>query len=489
MFGTVLVMSESTTSGQRWSFLAIISLGLFMVGVDNSILFTTLPTLRNELHTSELESLWIINAYPLILASLLLGTGTLGDKIGHRRMFEIGLIIFGIASLAAAFSPTALSLIIARGLLGIGAATMMPATLALLRNTFHDVRERNIAIGIWGSVATIGAAAGPVIGGLLLEHYWWGSAFLINVPVVVVALASTMALAPKNHANPTRHWDLISSLLAMIAMMGAVTFIKELAHQPANLGMLGAATIVMIIGGYAFNHRQTQLTEPQLTLDIFKNPLFSAGTLGAGIAMFVIAGVELTATQRFQLAVGFSPLEAGLVTATAALSAMPTSILGGAILHKLGFRPLISGGFILITFSMALAIYSTLVDIFTLLMCSMVGLGLGAGLVMSVTSTAIIGSAPKAKAGMASAIEEVSYEFGTLVSVAVLGSILPMMFARFAPEGSSFDDALRIDAARIAFDNSFVVTLAVAGVVSAAAAIISILLLKGNPKEPAYAHE
>ena len=482
-------MPQSTTASQRWSFLAIISLGLFMVGVDNSILFTALPTLRSELHTSELEGLWIINAYPLILASLLLGTGTLGDKIGHRRMFEIGLIIFGSASLAAAFSPTPLNLILARGLLGVGAATMMPATLALLRNTFHDVRERNIAIGIWGSVATIGAAAGPVIGGFLLEHYWWGSVFLINVPVVVIALVSTFVLAPKNHANPARHWDLISSVLAMIAMMGAVTLIKELAHQPVNFAMLGLATITMLIGGYAFSRRQAQLTEPQLTLDVFKNPLFSAGVLGAGLAMFVIAGVELTATQRFQLAVGFSPLEAGLVTATAAISAMPTSILGGATLHKLGFRPLISGGFILITLSMALAVYSTLADAFALLMCAMVGMGLGAGLVMSVTSTAIIGSAPKAKAGMASAIEEVSYEFGTLVSVAILGSILPMLFARFAPVGTSFNDALRIDAARVAFDNAFVATLILTGVVSAAAAIISIVLLKGNPKEPAYAHE
>ena len=338
-------------------------------------------------------------------------------------------------------------------------------------------------------MATIGAAAGPVIGGFLLEHYWWGSVFLINVPVVVIALVSTFVLAPKNHANPARHWDLISSLLAMIAMMGAVTLIKELAHQPVNFAMLGLATITMLIGGYAFSRRQAQLTEPQLTLDVFKNPLFSAGVLGAGLAMFVIAGVELTATQRFQLAVGFSPLEAGLVTATAAISAMPTSILGGATLHKLGFRPLISGGFILITLSMALAVYSTLADAFALLMCAMVGMGLGAGLVMSVTSTAIIGSAPKAKAGMASAIEEVSYEFGTLVSVAILGSILPMLFARFAPVGTSFNDALRIDAARVAFDNAFVATLILTGVVSAAAAIISIVLLKGNPKEPAYAHE
>lgn len=460
-----------------------------MVGVDNSILFTALPTLRAELHTSELESLWIINAYPLILAGLLLGTGTLGDKIGHRRMFELGLVIFGLASLAATFSPTPMILIIARGLLGVGAATMMPATLALLRNTFHDVRERNTAIGVWGSVATIGAAAGPVIGGFLLEHYWWGSVFLINVPVVVIASIATQALAPKNQANPTKRWDLLSSLLAMLAMMGAVTLIKELTHQPINLLMIGIATIVMILGAAAFSARQRHLTEPLLDIQVFKNRLFSAGVLGAGLSMFVITGVELVATQRFQLAVGFSPLQAGLVTATAAISAMPTSILGGATLHKLGFRPLISGGFLVIALSITLVIYGTRTDTFPVLLGGMIGLGLGAGLVMSVTSTAIIGSAPKTKAGMASAVEEVSYEFGTLVSVAILGSLLPLAFHHFAPQGTTFEDALRIDAARLAFDNAFIVTLIVAGAVSILAAAASAVLLKGNPTEPTYAHE
>ncbi len=460
-----------------------------MVGVDNSILFTALPTLRAELRTSELESLWIINAYPLILAGLLLGTGTLGDKIGHRRMFEMGLVIFGFASLAAAFSPTPVILIIARGLLGIGAATMMPATLALLRNTFHDIRERNTAIGVWGSVATIGAAAGPVIGGFLLEHYWWGSVFLINVPVVVIALLATQALAPENQANPAKRWDLLSSLLAMTAMMGAVTLIKELTHQPINLVMIGIATIVMILGGAAFSARQRHLAEPLLDIQVFKNRLFSAGVLGAGLSMFVISGVELVATQRFQLAVGFSPLQAGLVTATAAISAMPTSILGGATLHKLGFRPLISGGFLVIALSIMLVIYGTRTDTFPVLLGGMIGLGLGAGLVMSVTSTAIIGSAPKTKTGMASAVEEVSYEFGTLVSVAILGSLLPLAFHHFAPHGTTFEDALRIDAARLAFDNAFIVTLIVAGVVSILAAAASAVLLKGNPTEPAYAHE
>lgn len=160
---------NNSTPAQRWSFFAAISLGLLMIGLDNSILFTALPTLTEELHAGETQQLWIINAYPLVLAGLLLGTGTLGDKIGHRRMFTTGLVIFGVASLAAAFSPTPAFLIGARAVLGLGAAVMMPATLALIRLTFTNEQERNTAIGIWGSVAVVGAAAGPVVGGALLE--------------------------------------------------------------------------------------------------------------------------------------------------------------------------------------------------------------------------------------------------------------------------------------------------------------------------------
>ena len=162
------------------------------------------------------QGLWIINAYPLVLAGLLLGTGTLGDKLGHRLMFIVGLVVFGVASLAAAFAPSAWLLVGARGLLGMGAAVMMPATLALIRLTFPDERERNTAIGIWGSVAVVGAALGPLVGGALLEAFWWGSVFLINVPIVLIALALTFWLAPENMPNPAKYWDFISSVLSLI---------------------------------------------------------------------------------------------------------------------------------------------------------------------------------------------------------------------------------------------------------------------------------
>src|SRR5690625_4448820 len=201
-----------STPRQRWTFLAIISAALFLVGADNSILYTALPELRDQLGTTPLEGLWIINAYPLVLSGLILGTGTLGDRIGHRLMFLIGVAVFGLGSLMAAFSPSAWLLIAARGLLGVGAATMMPSSLALVRITFTNIRERNLAIAVWMSVAVVGAATGPVLGGLLLEFFWWGSVFLINVPIAFFTVVATIAIAPPNIANPHKKWDLVSSI-------------------------------------------------------------------------------------------------------------------------------------------------------------------------------------------------------------------------------------------------------------------------------------
>ncbi|WP_284710446.1 MFS transporter, partial [Actinomyces sp. 186855] len=231
--------ASPTTRGQRWTFFTIISLGLLMIGLDNSILYTALPQLNEQLHATETQQLWVVNAYPLVLAGLLLGTGTLGDRIGHRRMFVLGLGAFGLASLAAALAPTAWALVAARALLGLGAAIMMPATLALIRLTFDDEIERNTAIGIWGSVAVVGAAAGPTVGGLLLEHFWWGSVFLINVPIVAAALALTLRLAPPNVANPAKSWDALSSLYALAALSSLVLAIKSSAR--ADWGLVAGA--------------------------------------------------------------------------------------------------------------------------------------------------------------------------------------------------------------------------------------------------------
>lgn len=477
------------TASQRWTFLAVVSAGLFLIGVDNSILYTALPVLREELQATELQGLWIINAYPLVMAGLLLGTGTLGDRIGHRLMFLIGLVIFGLASLAAAFSPTAWVLVAARAFLGIGAAAMMPATLALIRITFEDERERNIAIGVWGSVALAGAAAGPVLGGALLEFFWWGSVFLINVPVVLIALVLTLLVAPPNMPNPDKHWDAISSVYALLALTGLVMAIKEAVSPARQLWLLALAVVVAVAGAVLFQRRQASQPEPLLDFSLFRNRLFTGGVIAAGMSMFVVAGLEMTTTQRFQLSAGFTPLQAGLLMTALAAASIPMSVIGGANLHRWGFLPLISGGFISATVGIALIIWSLDVSLIPLIV-GLVLVGLGSGATISVASTAIIGSAPVRKAGMAASIEEVSYEFGTLCSVAILGSLFPAFYALSAPAevadsfATGVDHAVFGEAARAALDSAYVNVLFIALGVALVTTFITAWCFRGNPKRP-----
>lgn len=426
--------TEVSTPAQRWSFFAVISLGLLMIGLDNSILYTALPELNEQLHTTPTQGLWIINAYPLALAGLLLGTGTLGDKIGHRLMFIIGLVLFGLASLAAAFAPTAWLLVGARGLLGVGAAFMMPATLALIRLTFSNERERNTAIGIWGSVAVVGAALGPVVGGALLEVFWWGSIFLINVPIVIIALGLTLWLAPENMPNPQKHWDFISSIYALFALSGLVMAIKEAANPNSGWTLFSVAAALCVIGAVQFVRRQNKLDDPLLTFDIFKSRMFAGGVIAAGGGMFFMAGSEMMTTQKLQLVDGFTPLHAGATIIAMAIAAIPASTLGGAFLHKIGFLPLIGGGFLGAVVGAGLLIWGSEAGSYGIEIVALAIMGFSAGSVMSVSSIAIIGAAPLHRSGMAAGVEEVSYEFGTLLTVAITGSLLPMWLIQHLPD-------------------------------------------------------
>ncbi|MBC3185653.1 MFS transporter [Corynebacterium sp. zg-331] len=469
--------SAAATPRQRWTFLAVISAGLFLISMDNSVLFTALPQLKEQLHATETQGLWIINAYPLVLSGLLLGTGTLGDRIGHRRMFLLGMAIFLLGSLAAAFSPSPWALIAARAALGLGAATMMPATLALIRLTFLDERELSTAIGIWGAVAVVGSASGPVIGGLLLEHFWWGSVFLISVPVSALALLATAALAPPNTPNPTAHWDAASCLLALVTVSGLVMAIKEAAGAHRQWWLLGAASAAALAAGFLFTRRQRRLPRPLLSADIFRDRMFTGGVLAAAGAMFCLAGVQLMTTQRFQLVAGYSPLRAGLVVALAAICALPLSILGGANLHRLGFRTLISGGFSLIAAAVLLAAGALRAGSLPLFLLGMALIGAGAGAVMSVSSVAIIGSAPRERAGMASGVEEVSYEFGSLLSVALVGSLFPVFLA--ASSGPDIDDTA-------AYDHAYRAILCLLAAAGALGAGVTARCFRGNPRSTRY---
>lgn len=420
-------------SYNRWMFFSVVSLGLVVVALDNSILYTALPALNSQLGASPREALWIINAYPLVITGLLLGTGSLGDRIGHKYMFIIGLTIFGLASLAAAFAPSAWILVAARALLGAGAATMMPATLALINQIFTDEQERNTAIGLWASTAVVGAALGPLVGGLLLEFFWWGSVFLVNVPVVVVALALTFLVGPPNHPNPAKHWDAVSSLYALFALSGLTMCIKESTHPDTRVEILVPAFVFMISGAVAFHFRQTTLSDPLLTFDIFRSRIFAGGVTAAAGAMFVLIGMEVTFTQRLQLVEGFSPFYAGLTIASVAIAALPFSIAGGALLHRIGFLTIIGSGFVAVAAGAAVSFHGSTHGSTIVMIVGFLLLGAGSSFIMSVSSIAIIGAAPADRSGMAAGVEEVSYEFGTLITVALTGSLLPAIYTLRLP--------------------------------------------------------
>lgn len=481
-----LVRRAAMPRWRRWSVLGIVSAALALITLDNSILYTALPVLTEQLGATSGQSLWIINAYPLVIAGLLPGAGGLGDRIGHKQLFQYGLGLFALASLTAAFSPTPEVLIGARGLLAVGAAAMLPATLALIRVTFSDERERTLAVSIWAGVSVAGLAAGPVVGGLLLEHFWWGSVFLVNVPVAVAASAAIVALGPANVTDPSRRWDGVSSAQALLGLGGAVLAIKSLATTPPHWTTAGAAAIVAAVALTVFVRRQRRLADPLIDFSIFTNRAFSAGVVSAGASIFAIMGLQFAVTQRYQLVEGFTPLQAGLVVAVLSLGALPVALAGGAVLHRLGLLVLIGGGLTVAALGAGSLVVAAVVDRLDLLLAGLLVLGLGLGAAISVASTAIIGNVPRHRAGMAASLEEVSYEFGGLVAVAVLGSLLNAVYlhALERPDGadgaaatspaatlSSSDPAL-VAAAAEAMDSAFlavVVAVAVAMVLGAAA--------------------
>lgn len=481
------------TARRRWTLLVTVGAGLLLITLDNSILYTALPTLTRELDASWSESLWIINAYPLVMTGLLLGSGTLGDRFGHRRMFLSGLVVFGVASFLAATAPTPEVLIAARGLLAVGAAAMMPATLALIRVTFTDERERNIAISVWGSLSVVGGALGPIVGGALLAHFSWGSIFLVNVPVVLVAVIVGVAVAPANDPHPGTRWDFISSVQALVTLVGLVVLIKEVAKVERSDSVLLGAALTTVVGWWVFVRRQRRLPFPLLDLAIFRNAAFASGVLAAAVAMFAMGGLQLATTQRFQLVAGFTPLESGLLVAAIAAGSLPSSILGRAFLHVVGLRILIGGGLAVGAVGVAWTLLAVQEGMAWLL-GGLVVTGLGLGAAMSVASTAIIGNVPARRAGMASSVEEVSYEFGSLAAVALLGSLLTSVYTMTIrlPEGApveanrSMTDALTapgtgpevLDAAFRAFGSSYSTVMVVCAGVLAAGAVMTTALLR-----------
>ncbi|PHM44871.1 transport protein QacB [Xenorhabdus mauleonii] len=469
----------------RWLVLLIISSALFLIVIDATVLYTALPRLAHDLRASASEKLWIMNAYTLTIAGLLPAMGALSDRFGARKLFTNGLAVFGAASLMAAFSPSPDMLIAARVILAFGAAMMMPATLAIVRYTFENPNERALAIGIWSAVASGGAALGPVIGGLLLEYYWWGSVFLINVPIVFIALAFALIFIPKSQTNPGHTFDLIASIQIMLGLIGITYAIKEVSKLESSLETAMIAGTIGLIFTTMFVRRQLRSPKPMIDFSLFRNRGFTTGIIAAFASTAALVGMELAISQRLQLAMELSPLQAGLFILPIAIASFIAGPLAGTAIPKFGAERLMWLSLALTglgAFGYLFGLQSgMLVQIVTFSI-----IGFGAGAAMTAASTSIMLNVPEKNAGTAASIEEVAYELGSLLGIAVLGSLMVAVYsisftlpvdagmpelarngiddALLAAEQLTEDAALSlIQAAKQAFNHSFLSVLIASG--------------------------
>ncbi len=474
--------STSLSPSRRWLILAIVSVALLLIVVDMTVLYTALPRLTHDLHASASDKLWIINSYALVVSGLLLGMGTLGDRLGHKRLFLSGLAMFGVASIAAAYSPNPTALIAARAFLGVAAAMMMPATLSLIRITFDDERERAVAFGVWASIASGGAAFGPVVGGFLLEHFWWGSVFLINVPIVLIALPLGWMLVPRSKPDTSRPWDIKGSLLIMVGLVASTLAIKELGKLHTNWGLTAAALAIGILFLTWFVRQQNRSRFPLLDFALFRDATLSTAVLSALTASAALIGMELVFSQRLQLVLGFSPLEAGLAIIPLPLAAFLAGPLAGRLLSVIGSKRLLIGSLTLAGVGMgAYLVWHQSAQILQIIGLVMLGLGIGAA--MTAASSTIMQSVPSSRAGMAASVEEMSYELGGALGVTIMGSllsfvysaslVLPVDMGTSSLAYDSLDQALLMaetmpqtlaenlsEAARLSFDKGYIAVLA-----------------------------
>ena len=474
----------------RWLILLIVSIALFLVVIDMTVLYTALPTLAQALNTSAAEKLWILNAYSLVMAACMPVFGALGDRYGQRRIFVVGLLAFGTASLMAAFASHAWLLIGARALLGIGGAAVIPSTIAMVRLTFTDPKEQALAIGVWASIASGGAAVGPVLGGFLLEHFWWGSVFLINVPIVLAALLATFCYVPRYAGQGHAPIDLLSAAQVMLGMLCVVYGIKELAHSAPHYAYASGALLIGSIALGLFVRRQLQLDYPLVDLTILRIPPIAHGMLVALVVATTLVGFELALTQRLQLVLDKSPLQAGLYILPLSLGAFCAGPLAGLLIGRIGAYGVLFAALALTVISIAgYALWQDSLPYQHLLSLGLCGIGIGAALTAS--SSLVMSHVPAERAAMAGSVEGMSYEVGGALGVTLFGSLISAIYLQQLrgtdlahAAGESLDQAhanallpdspaLLLATAKQAFATGFSLTCAV---VAAALALLLITL-------------
>jgi DHA2 family multidrug resistance protein-like MFS transporter len=390
--------------------------------MDLTVLELAVPKLSADLKPTSSQLLWIMDIYGFLLAGCLITMGTLGDRIGRRRLLLIGAAAFGVASVLAAFSRSAEMLIATRALLGIAGATLAPSTLSLIRNMFLDSDQRTFAIGVWATSFSAGAAIGPLAGGFLLEHFWWGSVFLLAVPVMALLLVLGPLLLPEFRDPQAGRLDLTSAALSLAAVLAVIYGLKQVAQD--GLGWLPVLSVAAgVAAGAAFARRQRELADPLIDLGLFRAPAFSASLAAFMLSIFVIAGIFLFLAQYLQLVLGLSPLQAGLWTVPSAGGLIAGSMLAPLIVRRVRPAFVMAGGLALSAVGFGMLIQVNAASGLAILVIGSVVFSLGVAPVGTLASDIIVGSAPPERAGAASGISETSAELGGALGIAVLGSV------------------------------------------------------------------
>ncbi len=397
-------------------------LPLLLVSMDVSVLYFAVPFISRDLEPSSTQQLWIFDVYGFVLAGLLITMGSLGDRIGRRRLLLLGAASFSLASLAAAYSHSAAQLIAARAVLGVAGATLMPSTLALVRNMFHDEKQRRTAVSIWTGAMTGGVALGPVLSGFLLEHFWWGSVFLINVPFMLALLSLAPVLLPEFRAPQPGRFDLLGSVLSLGAVLPAIYGIKEIAANGVDQIRLASIAVGACVGAL-FLVRQMRSDHPMIDLALFRSRGFSGSVTLNLLSMFAIVGFAIFITQYLQSVLGMSPFSAALWSLVPSAGVGAIAPLTGALVQRFDRATLAAAGFLVATggFAMLTQLHASSHLWFPLVGCSLYASGLV--MVMTVGTELIMGAVPPERAGSASAVVETGTEFGGALGMAVLGSI------------------------------------------------------------------
>lgn len=416
-------------AGRReWLGLAVLMIPVLLISIDNTVLGFALPAISTGLHPTGTQLLWIVDIYALMLAGLLVAMGSIGDRFGRRLLLVIGATGFGAASLLAAFSTTPEMLIVARALLGVFGATLMPSTLSLIRNIFHDARDRRIAIATWAALFGGGAALGPVVGGVLLEHFHWSSIFFINLPLIALFIPAALLLLPESRdPNPGRI-DPLSIVLSMLTLTPLVFAIKHGMSEGLDWLLL-AAVVVALTAGFLFVRRQLASENPMLDVRLFANAVFTSAVTANLLSLMGLAGFLYFGTQVLQLVLGLSPVEAALALVPGLIMSIAAGYLAVPLVARIQPRIVVPAALALNATGLGFVAFTPEPSVPGMII-SFIVLGAGIGTAEVITNDLILSAVPADKAGAASAISETAYEFGSVMGTAVLGGLTTMVFGR-----------------------------------------------------------